>query len=236
MTLHRFFIDLDTAIKTDGELRVADSALAHQLSKVLRKKAGNQIILLDNKCNEYLSEIKMLTTNFLIAKILKTSKNQNEPENKIILYPSLIKISRFEWLLEKGTEIGISEFTPILTSHSEIKNFKKERALKIIKEAAEQCERGLIPKLNEPKFFNDAVDKIEKDAVFLDRSGIPISSVINELKNKEFISIFVGPEGGWTIKEMNLAQNKNLKIISLNQRVLRSETAAIAAASILLSV
>lgn len=149
MTLHRFFIDFDQAIRTDGELRVVDSALAHQLQKVLRKKLGDQIILLDGKSNEYLSEVRTLTSKFLIAKILKSSKNKNEPELKITLCPSLIKSARFEWMLEKGTEIGVSAFTPVLTSRSEAKNFKKDRALKIIKEAAEQCERGLIPKINE---------------------------------------------------------------------------------------
>jgi 16S rRNA (uracil1498-N3)-methyltransferase len=236
MTLHHFFIDFDQAVRTDGELRIVDPTLAHQLQKVLRKRIGDQVIFLDNKGNEYLSEIRTLTLKFLIAKILNISKNKNEPKTKIILCPSLIKISRFEWLLEKGTEIGVSEFTPILTSRSEIKDFRKERALKIIKEAAEQSERGLIPKLNEPKFFKDILTETPKNEIFLDRSGIPISSVIDEFKNKQAVSIFVGPEGGWTIEEMNFIREKGIKIISLGSRVLRSETAAIAVCSILLSV
>jgi len=245
MTLHRFFIDFDQTIRADSELRVADSALAHQLEKVLRRKTGDQIILLDNKGNEYLSEVRTLTSKFLIAKILKTSKNQNEPKLKITLCPSLIKLSRFEWMLEKGTEIGVSEFTPILTSRSEAKNFsafsgKTARALKIAKEAAEQCERGLIPKINEIKSFEEMAERGGSNFIFLDRSGVSISSTRQKFsspigKNRENIFILVGPEGGWTIEEINRVREKDIAIVSLGPRVLRSETAAIVASAILLS-
>jgi 16S rRNA (uracil1498-N3)-methyltransferase len=251
MTLHRFFIDFDKAIRTDGELRVADSLLIHQLSKVLRKKSGDQIILLDNKSNEYLSEIRTLTSKLLIVKILETSKNQNEPKLKITLCPSLIKLSRFEWMLEKGTELGVSEFTPILTSRSEAKNFsawggsasggKIERALKIVKEASEQCERGLIPKINEIKSFEEIIERGDSNFIFLDRAGVPISSVRQKFslpigKSRENIFILIGPEGGWTIDEVNRAKEKDIAVVSLGPRVLRSETAAIAACSILLGI
>ena len=236
MTFHRFFIDFDNAIRTDGELRITDSKLAHQLFKVLRKKSGDEIILLDDKGNEYLSEVRTLTSKFLIAKILRTSRNQNEPALKITLCPSLIKASRFEWMLEKGTEIGVSVFTPILTSRSEAKNFKTERVSKIMKESAEQCECGLIPKINDAESFNEIIKKAGSNSIFLDRSGVPISSVIKKFRDKKSISIFVGPEGGWTIEEINLARDRGIEIVGLGPRVFRAETAAIAACSILLSI
>ena len=233
MRIHRFFVNPE-AIK-GSEILLEDKNLVNQIRKVLRMKIGNGILFLDNSGKEYKSVIKQLDDSAVKSEVIEVSENKNEPELKISLCQSLCKKDKFEWVLEKGTEIGISEFVPIITERTEKLGLNKERAEKILKEAAEQSERGIIPKLLEIQKFSEALRQAQGKKILLDRSGENIKTF--DFPHSTFrLNIFVGPEGDWTEKELQVAKEQGVRIVSLGSRVLRTETAGLVAAAVLLNL
>jgi 16S rRNA (uracil1498-N3)-methyltransferase len=232
MKLHRFFIA--PSLIRGKEIVATDKDLINQLKNVLRLKNGDEVLFLDGSGKEYKTVIKQLSNSVIDAEIVETLENKNEPELKITLYQSLCKKDKFEWILQKGTEVGISAFAPIITERTEKTGLNVERAEKILKEAAEQSERGIIPKLFEIEKFGEVIKRIEGEKILLDRSGENIKTY-TLIANRYTLSLFVGPEGGWTEEELKLAKNSGAKIISLGPRVLRTETAGMVSAAILLN-
>lgn len=232
MKIHRFFIEPE-AIK-GSEIVLEDKNLVNQIKKVLRLKIGDGVLFLDNSGKEYKSVIKQFSDSAVNLEVIEVLENKNEPELKITLCQALCKKDKFEWVLEKGTEVGISAFAPIITERTEKLGLNKERAEKILKESAEQSERGIIPKLLETQTFKEAIKNVEGEKIILDKSGDD-TKTFNFLHSTFKLNIFVGPEGGWTEQELKIAKKNGAKIISLGPRVLRAETAGIVAAAILLN-
>ncbi len=121
--------------------------LINQWRNVFRFKPGDKIILFDNSGFEFLGEIALLSKEKAAVSIISFEKNLIVPKKEIYLFCSLIKKDKFEWVLEKGTELGISHFIPIISERSEKKNLNIVRAKKIITEAVEQSGRVFIPHL-----------------------------------------------------------------------------------------
>ena len=184
------------------ELEITELDLVHQITKVLRLTTGDQFILSDGGCNEALVEIKNITKKNLLVEILNTYKNENEPENKISLYCAILKRENFE-LVEK-----------------------------IIKEAAEQSGRGIVPLLHPITKFQDAIKNLPPNTTntLFDPSGISIENWKLEIGNyKNSTRIFIGPEGGFSENEVKFAKENEVGIASLGKLILRAETAAIVA-------
>ena len=232
MRLHRFFISPEAV--RGSEIVLEDKNLINQIKKVLRLKIGDGVLFLDNSGKEYKSVIKQLGDSEINLEVIEVSENKNEPELKITLCQSLCKKDKFEWVLEKGTEIGIFAFASIISERTEKLGLNHERAEKILREAAEQSERGIIPKLSESKSFNEAFKNLDGEKILLDKSGENIKSYIPNSKF-HILNIFIGPEGGWAENELNMAKENGVKIISLGSRILRTETAGLVAAAILLN-
>ncbi|MBI4991837.1 MAG: 16S rRNA (uracil(1498)-N(3))-methyltransferase [Candidatus Harrisonbacteria bacterium] len=232
MRLYRFFIDSKAV--SGNRIIVTDKEVISQMKKVLRLKTGDDLILLDNSGKEYKTKIQELGQNLMRGEILETSENKNEPELKVTLYQALCKKDKFEWILQKGTEVGILEFVPVITERTEKLGLNFERAEKILKEAAEQSERGMIPKLSEAQNFEDVIKNLTGEKILLDKSGISIKNYT--LTPKPYtLNVLVGPEGGWTEQELKVAKENGVKIVSLGSRVLRTETAGMVAVAILLN-
>lgn len=235
MTLHRFFIE-GSLIKDKTVFLPEETS--HQISRVLRLQAGDQIIILDDNLNEFLLKLEKVDKKQTVGFIQNKTVNKNEPKINVTLYQSLIPKDKFELILEKCCEIGVKEFVPIITKHTQIHDFKKGRWEKILKEAAEQCQRGKIPSLKPPLTFNQAVDEAVNNGEVLiawekqpQTKEYKLSEVNKTITN---ISIFIGPEGGFSQQEIDHAFSKGAKLISLGKRTLRSETAAIVASAKLL--
>ena len=232
MKLYRFFIEPKAIC--GSEVILEDKNSVNQIRKVLRLKIGDGVLFLDNSGKEYKSVIKQFGDSEIKLEIIEVLKNKNEPELKITLYQALCKKDKFEWVLEKGTEIGISVFVPMITERTEKLGLNRERAEKILKEAAEQSERGMIPKLAEPQNFEEAFRQTYGEKILLDRSGENIKTYA--LRPTGYaLNVFIGPEGGWTENELQVAKENGVKIISLGPRVLRTETAGLVVAAILLN-
>ncbi|MBI3671578.1 16S rRNA (uracil(1498)-N(3))-methyltransferase [Candidatus Azambacteria bacterium] len=234
----RFFIS-EKIGELQNELVISDSDLIRQIGKVLRKKTGDKIFILDNSGFEFECEIRQASKKLILLKILKKEKNKNEPEVSISLYQSLLKKDKMEFVFEKCAEIGILNFHPMVSEHSVKLSFKSERAEKILKEAAEQSQRGVIPRLFETKKFKNAIGEIGDDSLKIifhekEKNAEIFDFLMNNKekigKYKE-ISIFIGPEGGFSESEISLAKEKGFNVLSLGKRVLRAETAAIVASA-----
>jgi 16S rRNA (uracil1498-N3)-methyltransferase len=131
-------------------------------------------------------------------------------------------------VVQKATECGVKKIVPLISARTVKTGLKKERLEKIIKEASEQSGRGMLPALMETMSFSEALEqaKDNEQNFFFDASG---SSFADQVLNNNSVGIFVGPEGGWTSDEINLAKEKGCLLASLGQLILRGETAAIIA-------
>ncbi len=231
MKIQRFFIG--EKIDDKKKIAISDEALIHQWRNVFRMKAGNEVVLLDNSGYEHPARFLMLEKSKAEFEILKKIKNEVVPKREVVLYQSLIKKDKFEWVVQKCTELGVSEFVPIISERSEKKDLNMERLAVIAKEAAEQSGRGRLPKLQKLLKLQEVLDGIKNNAVVFDVSGIPFPEFTKRL-TLDALRCFIGPEGGWTSSELELFKSKNIPIVSIGNMTLRAETAAIAAASILL--
>lgn len=237
--MHRFFLTPEDQI-IGKSIKIFNNELVHQFSRVLRFNKNEKIILInDNK--EYISEIQEINKKYFELNILDIKESEGEPSIYINLFFCLTKkLEKIELILEKGTEIGISEFTPLISERTERKVLGKiPRLNRIIKEAAEQSCRTRIPQLNEiislKKIFEKTgIQQNEKELNLIPhpKADLCISN-IEELPKK--INIFIGPEGGFSENEINkFSLLNNSKLVNLGQRVLKTETASIILPAILL--
>jgi 16S rRNA (uracil1498-N3)-methyltransferase len=246
MRLHRFYIN--QKIGEMGEITLTDSELIHQLVNVFRFKAGDKVILFDGSGFEYEAEITTISKKEIkLNPLVKIQgKDTLNKKNNVSLYLSLIKKSNFELAVEKCTEIGVTEIHPIISERSEKKDLNLERLNKIVKEASEQSGRVTLPKVFEITDLEKAVSQAIGD----NKTCIVFHTVTDStatehnrpghqndhpaltkagIDGRHQVATFVGPEGGWTEKEMNLFKQNNFQILSLGQNILRAETAAIVA-------
>ena len=229
--MHRFFISpLD--LINEQNVVILSAELLHQFIDVLRFKEGEKIILLDNSGDEYLMEIIKISKKEISGKIIEKRKNEAEPNLQIRLFFALTKNQeKFEWVLQKGTEVGVSEFVPLITERTERQSLSKiDRLQRILKEAAEQSGRGIVPKLSEikilKKLFTD--EEIQKGKNILAHpEGKQSLKQVLEIKGVSEINIYIGPEGGFSPLEIENAEEAGFFVFNLGKKILRAETAAI---------
>lgn len=229
MRLHRFIGNFDFE---NERIRIEDSKIVKQIRNVLRLRSGDVAILSDGKLNEAEAKIVSMEKDFLEMELLIRKRNDNEPAVKTILYCSILKKENFELIAQKATEIGISKIVPVVTSRTVKTNLKQERLGKIIKEASEQSERGIIPELVNIMSFSEAVGHAGKNHlnIFFDRNGddLPEKDIYSiKMCDSDSIGIFIGPEGGWDNSEVEMAKDAEFSVVSMGKLNLRAETAAI---------
>lgn len=209
-------------------ITVKDEELLNQIKNVLRLKKGEEVVLCDGNLNEAKALIFEMGGDFIEFHIIDRQKNQNEAERFVTLFCSILKRENFELVVQKATEAGVKEITPIITERTVKLNIRPDRLEKIIKEAAEQSDRGMVPLLNNVLELEESIIKVKNDLnLFLDKSGSEIFKDASRLEYKGRINIWVGPEGGWTPQEIDLARSLGFKVIKLGNTTLRAETAAI---------
>ena len=226
---------------TDDIINLDEETSLH-LSKVLRCKIGDTITVGDGSDMDYECEIVEITKKCVTAKILDKHLNLNEPSVKITLYQGLPKSDKMELIIQKCVEIGVDRIVPVKTKRSVVNWDKKadkkaERWNKISLSAAKQCGRGRIPEVSDIMSFDEALT----DSKACDGRLIPYE---NEQKNglKSFcenfkgksIAVFIGPEGGFDPSEIENAVKDGVMPVTLGKRILRTETAGLVTAVILL--
>jgi 16S rRNA (uracil1498-N3)-methyltransferase len=240
--MHRFFVAEENL---HGKEIVFTGRQAHQIRNVLRIKSGDHVTVLDNTGCEYTVILTKVGRQDVVGEVVSRQQARAEPHTQITLYQSLLARDKFEWVLQKCTEVGVTSFVPIVTERSIVRqpdaitSRKLSRWRDIIAEAAEQSGRGRIPQLDAPVTFVDAVCRLEDfDRCLIGTLGTTGSSVRDILRTDDAepaaVALFIGPEGGFTDKEVQLAETNGIKPVSLGSRILRTETAAVVASAVIL--
>ncbi len=230
MKLHRFYIPEDKAIKK-GELVVGSvfdihfPELAHQMKNVLRLRTGEKIIFFNGNGNEYLSTIVSFEGRTEISfKIETITQNDVSFKKEVFLFFSLIKRDNVDLILQKGTEVGVSHFIPIVSSRSEKKDINIGRTEKILIEATEQCGRNAPPIIHDVMKLEDVFNKFNMSFIVLEKGSVSFTE--KDIKDNR-VGLLIGPEGGWTKEEIEMFKEKKANFLSLGSTTLRAETAAV---------
>ncbi len=229
--MHRFFIDpqfiSDTAVSFPPEQ-------AHQMRAVLRMAPGDGVVVLDNAGWEYDVTLTDVSNRQVLGEITARRTAGGEPATHLTLYQALLKRDNFEWVLQKGTEIGVSRFVPIITARTvvtAVKPNKRTRWQRILTEAAEQCRRGRIPELAPPQPLAEAIAACTAAVRLMpweEAGGKPLTAALTG--KPRTVALFIGPEGGFDPAEIDA----KVTAVTLGPRILRAETAAIVAATLTL--
>lgn len=224
MRLHKFFVKNDLNEKS---VFVENIELLRQIKNVLRLKVGDEIILSDGRLNEAVCKITAFQSKSFSVFVLDRRINTNEPKNHTILYLSILKKENFEIAVQKATEVGIKEIVPIVSKRTIKFGIKFDRLRKVIQEAAEQSNRGVVPQLHESLELEKAIINAKENN--LNIFFHPVGGPIPNTKEKNRIGIFIGPEGGWDESEILLAKNYNFVLAKMAPLSFRAETAAVVA-------
>lgn len=243
--MHKFFTERENFSET--EARIVGDDVKH-IYKVLRLAKGEKVVI--NNCvgEEFLGEVKSVEKTEVVISILKKLDINNESGVKIYLFQGLPKSQKMDLIVQKGTELGITEFIPTLTSRVDVKlkgDFKKlDRLNRIVLEAAKQSKRTIVPRVVEPIAFEEVLNRINTMDLMLvpyeNAENFGIKTLFKELKDKSVnlesiknIGVLVGPEGGFEEEEISSLKEKGAYIITLGSRILRTETAGFVATSLI---
>ncbi|MBK8600366.1 MAG: 16S rRNA (uracil(1498)-N(3))-methyltransferase [Flavobacterium sp.] len=207
-----------------------DREESKHIIKVLRKKDGD-ILFVTNGLG-FLFECSIVLAIETKCTVAIVSFNQSERPNvylHLAVAPTKMN-DRFEWFLEKATEIGVSEITPIICEHSERKHIKTERFEKIVVAAMKQSNQFYLPKLNEPVLFKDFIKNKFSGQLLIAHCEETEKKLLKDLlQPRTEVTILIGPEGDFSVKEIQMASDNKYIPVSLGNTRLRTETAAIVA-------
>jgi len=239
--VYRFFVAPEV-LATDDVLLA--NAQARRIGRVLRLKAGDSVLLFDGSGLEYEVSLESVGDREVRGRIVGKRPGRPEPRLLLVLYQSLIKGERFDWVLEKGTELGVSAFVPLLCERNVVRPAgaragRVERWRRVVVEAAEQCGRSVVPQVAPAAALEEALRSAtglrllpwEGERSQGLRALLRQESAALGKARQPSLSIFIGPEGGFTEEEVSTAQRAGVRTVSLGPRILRSETAGIAAAA-----
>ncbi len=251
--MHRFFVSSELLQEINIDVPLPKD-LAHQVRDVIRLDIGEQLLLLDNSGDEILATVTKTNKATVEVHLLERRPGRSEPAIRIILCQGLLKSTRFEWILEKGTELGVSVFSPIICRRSMAGlegtgSSKIQRWQRIIQEAAEQSGRSRLPELLPIRSLVAALNDIPPNSLAIlpweEERIHTLHNVLTTLihpngnvgatlavarpsQTLTTIVLFIGPEGGLMAEEVALAQRHGVQVVTLGARILRAETAAIA--------
>jgi|SRR5437660_1335960 len=239
--MHRFFVAPELLAASTSTIMLPEK-LAHQVRDVLRLALDEQLVLLDNGGDEWLCAVTRSNRTGVEVTIQERRPGKSESPVRIILCQGLLKSARFEWVLEKGTELGVASIVPLLCRRSmpgleEAGPAKIQRWQRIIQEAAEQCGRARLPELLSIRPLMHALNDIPPGAIALipweeERTTslrTALQAINRPAEQPATIILFIGPEGGLTAEEITLARRHGVQSATLGPRILRAETAALTA-------
>ncbi len=221
----RLYVDL--LLERDATPEV-EGAAAHYLLHVMRMKAGDPLLLFDNRSGEWLGKIADAGKRSLAVRIERQVRvREAVPDLWLCFAP--VKKARLDWIIEKATELGIARLQPVITERTIVERVKQERLEAQIIEACEQCGRTALPDLAEPVKLPQLLRCWPADRALLfadEEGGAPLASIDAPAP----AAVLTGPEGGFTARERDmLLAHAAVHRIALGPRILRAETAAIAA-------
>ncbi|WMM23509.1 RsmE family RNA methyltransferase [Tissierella sp. MB52-C2] len=238
--MHRFFVEKEQI--QEDVIEIIGTDVKH-IKDVLRMKTDEKIEIGSNGIT-YTCEISSMDKNKIIAKIIDKREGTNESDINITLYQGLAKGNKMDLIIQKCTEIGIKEFYPLASHRSvmKIKDIKKEQSKVerwnvIADEAAKQSKRDILPKVRNILSFDEMIDMLkDKENIIVpyeDEKQETIKIGLKDVKGND-IHLVIGPEGGFEPDEIEKLNEIGAKIVTLGPRILRTETAGIVSATIIL--
>lgn len=239
--MYQFFID-DSQVM-DGEVLIEGSDVNH-IKNVLRMKPGEKVRVSTENGKNYFCCITELREESVRAEIVEELTEGTELPNKIYLFQGLPKSDKMELIIQKAVELGAYQIVPVAMKNCVVKldakkaENKVKRWQEIAKSAAKQSKRSLIPTVEMPLRYEDAISlAVQLDVVLVpyenERGMEATRSVVEGIRPGQSIGIFIGPEGGFAEDEIALAKSHDMALLSLGRRILRTETAGLAMLSIL---
>ena len=241
--MHRFFVE-EPGMAEDS-ITITGGDVNH-IKNVLRMSVGDHICVINGQNNkEYDCEIISIGNEEIETKICEIRESDQELENHIVLFQGLPKSDKMELIIQKAVELGVYKIVPVSTERTVVKLDAKKEASKqkrwqtIAESAAKQSKRMVIPEIHSVMKFSEAVNYAEE----LDIRFIPYElaedmahtkKLFEQIEPGQSIGIFIGPEGGFTPEEIELAMNHQVQPITLGKRILRTETAGMTVLSILM--
>lgn len=241
VNMHRFYVDKGNIINDKAVIRGDD---VKHIVNVLRFGVGDSIVVCDGENIDYDSQILEIKKEEIIVCLSCPRETSTEPPVAITLFQSIPKGTKMELIIQKGTEIGINYFVPVITSRTIVNlnnnnaDKKINRWYRIASEAAKQSRRGRIPQVLPPVTFREAMNRVDEFALSImpcvEERTQTISSVPGEKGAVNSIALFIGPEGGFDKEEVLQARAKGVYTIKMGARILRTETAGLVTTSILM--
>ncbi len=229
----RFFIDSIPSGKT-----VLTGADGKHIARSLRMVVGEPLTLCDGQGTDYACEIEKINGDEVLVRVLSSCPSISEPTVHVTVYQGLPKADKMDSIVQKAVEIGAVAVVPVMTARCVSKPDEKsaqkkiERWQKISEEAAKQSGRGIIPRVEPLMSLKQAAQQAVKNSrvlLFYEGGGESLSKLISRENTDKEISIFIGPEGGFEPEEVELIVSLGGKTATLGTRILRTETAPIAA-------
>jgi 16S rRNA (uracil1498-N3)-methyltransferase len=243
------FVLLDTPLAAHTELDLPPD-VAHQARDVLRLAPGDMIYLLDGRGATYPAEVLMVERRRVAVRMGERQEPRAEFPCRVTLCLGMLKAAKFEWVLQKATELGVATFQPLLTERAVAATemtgeTRWRRWQRILAEAVEQCGGDRLPELRPPLPLYQALTQLPSGAIALfpwEAAGVaPLRAALAEalaiaggLAVITDVYIFIGPEGGFSAAEAALAKQYGALLVTLGARILRAETAALVAATLTL--
>ena len=224
MEIKRFFAD-----GIEGDKVVLRGEEFTHCVKVTRHKVGFTVIVCTGDGWDCYAKIEAIEKSSLTARVFRREQNKTEVEGNLTLFQGVCK--ELDFIVQKAVELGACKIVPFYSANTSVTGVKLDRLQKIVLEAAKQCGRARLPEIIEPLRFDKAIEmcrSAENQILCYEncRSGY-IKDAIR--KNTKTLALVIGSEGGFTEQEIAYAKEKNIRVVSLGKRILRAETAAIAA-------
>ena len=230
----RFFIDG----AADGRAYIAGADALH-IAKALRMRPGEALTLCDGKGTDFEGVLETVTDRQVTVRITASRPSQAEPTLAVTLYQGLPKGDKMDWIIQKAVELGVTAVVPVATRRSVARlegkaDKKQERWQRIAAEAAGQCGRGMLPSVERPLSWSQALSRLsgEPALVFYEGGGRPLRELVTPSTRR--LSVFVGPEGGFDPEEIDAIRRQGGGVATLGPRILRCETAPLAALTLLM--
>ncbi|MBO5995278.1 MAG: 16S rRNA (uracil(1498)-N(3))-methyltransferase [Firmicutes bacterium] len=224
------------------------------LTKVLRARPGDEVIISDKEEYEYLTDIAEINDTEVVLRVILKQKFETEPETKVTLYQGIPKGPKLETVVQKTVELGVHRVVPVFMARTVVAdkgNFSKKvaRLQKIADEAVKQCKRGKIPEVAEAMSMKEMMEDIRKndyDLILLayeSEDGYSIKDSLRydtdgtSVRKGSDIALIIGPEGGFEEEEVDLIQetfDRKARVVSLGKTILRTETAGMAALAMIM--
>ncbi len=239
--MHKFFVQREFITENTAVIEGDD---VKHIYKVLRLQTGDKVSINDCHGNEYLGDINEINKKQVIVNLLEKLPINNESPVNIYLYQGLPKSTKMDLIVQKATELGVKEITPVVTERvvvkSELSEFRKvDRWNRIALEACKQSKRSLLPIINTPIEFDELINNLtDMDMIVVpyeNEDGYGIKNIVSDLnKNIKNIAVVIGPEGGFEEREIEILRSINAYIVTLGPRILRTETAGFVCVTMLM--